>query len=129
MPLDERRPWPWSEQDLVRLRHMLDAARGIDAFVSGCTRDSLRHDDIPTLGLLKAIEIIGEAASMIDPSVHDAIPSVPWSRIIGMRHRLVHAYFDIDLDIVWATATKAMPQLATELENFLKKWNVADVFP
>ncbi len=122
MPPDARPPWPWSEADYIRLRHILDAAVQIRGFVTGRMRESLQLDDIATLGLVKAVEIIGEAASVLDSSVRDAVPAVPWPQIIAMRHRLVHAYFDIDLDIVWATATKAVPQLERELSNFMNTW-------
>lgn len=122
MPPDVRPPWPWSEADYIRLRHILDAAAHIRAFLAGRTRESLQLDDISTLGLVKAVEIIGEAASVLDASVRDAVPSIPWPQIIAMRHRLVHAYFDIDLDIVWATATKAVPQLEREVSEFMYAW-------
>lgn len=122
MPPDVRPPWPWSEADYIRLRHILDAAAHIRAFLAGRTRESLQLDDISTLGLVKAVEIIGEAVSVLDVSVRDAVPTVPWPQIIAMRHRLVHAYFDIDLDIVWATATRAVPQLEEQLSDFISAW-------
>jgi len=116
-------PWPWSEQDLNRLRHILDAAGQIESFVSSRSRDSLSEDEIAALGLVKAIEIIGEAAFALDEHVRDSIAGVPWPQVIGMRHRLVHAYYDVDLDIVWATATKAVPQLGKAVRNFLDNWH------
>ncbi len=122
---EAQRGWPWSEQDLVRLRHILDAARQIESFVSTRTRDSLHDDDIPTLGLQKAIEIIGEAASGLAEPIRHAMPDVPWPRIIGMRHRLVHAYFEIDLDMVWATATRAVPDVASAVRKFLDQWETS----
>lgn len=122
-PERERTPWPWSEKDLIRLRHILDAARQIEIFVSDRTRESLRENEIATLGLVKAIEIIGEAAFVMDHGVLEAIPDVPWDRVIGMRHRLVHAYFEVDHDIVWATATKAVPELADSVRRFLDRWD------
>jgi len=117
-------PWPWAEDDLIRIRHMLDAAEQIGAFTRSRTRDSLLEDEIATLGLVKAIEIIGEAAFALDPSVRDAIDGVPWPQVIGMRHRPVHAYFDVDLAIVWATATKAVPDLSENLQRFLNQWEL-----
>lgn len=102
------------------------AARQANEFVTARSRNSLKDDDIPTLGLVKAIEIIGEAAANLDDGIREAMPGVPWERIIGMRHRLVHAYFEIDLDIVWKTATKAAPQLASELETYLSDWSIEE---
>jgi len=126
MPHEKRPRWPWSEADFIRLRHILDAAAQIRSFVAQRSRESLRVDDIATLGLVKAVEIIGEAASVLDASVREAVPDVPWPKIIAMRHRLVHAYFDIDLEIVWATCTKAVPQLERQLHEFINRWAPPD---
>lgn len=65
--------------------------------------------------LVRSIEIIGEAASQISRELRDRSPGLPWADVIGMRNRLVHAYFDIDPDIVWDTAAQDLPPLVTEL--------------
>jgi len=69
------------------------------------------------LALVKDIEIIGEAAYRISPATRESLPDVPWKDIIGMRHRLVHAYFDINLDVLWRTVTDDRPPLSAELER------------
>ena len=56
--------------------------------------------------LVRATEIIGEAASRVSPESRTTAPTVPWARITGMRNRLIHAYFDIDHDILWRTAVE-----------------------
>jgi uncharacterized protein with HEPN domain len=61
--------------------------------------------------LLRAIEIIGEAAAKVSPETRSSAPAVPWIGIIAMRNRLIHAYFEIDRDIVWKTATEEIPAL------------------
>lgn len=81
--------------DLMRLRHMLDAAREALAFVAGRKREDLLHDRVLTLALLRSIEIIGEAASKISPEMRAAHPDVPWGDIIGMRNRLIQKVFPI----------------------------------
>ncbi len=68
------------------------------------------------LALVKEIEIIGEAASRISDESRKALPRIPWLQIIAMRNRLIHAYADVDLSIVWATLTSALPELMRELE-------------
>jgi uncharacterized protein with HEPN domain len=98
---------------------MLDAAREIMSFVQGRTRDELDHDRMLTLSLIKSIEIIGEAAAQVLPETRSQHPEIPWLNIIAMRHRLVHAYFDIDLDRVWDTATDDLPPLVAVLEKVL----------
>ena len=107
------------EDDIIRLRHMLDAAREVAKFVSGRTRSDLNTDRQLVLALVKDIEIIGEAAYRIMPETRGAIPGIPWDDMVGMRHRLVHAYFDIDLDILWKTAQEDLPQLVAELERVI----------
>lgn len=87
--------------DAIRLRHMLDAAREAVSFIHGRTRDDLDLDRQLVLALVKSIEIVGEAASRVTESSRQDLPQIPWDQIIGMRNRLVHAYFDINLDILW----------------------------
>jgi uncharacterized protein with HEPN domain len=97
--------------DAIRVRHMLDAARDALSFVEGKTRDQLSSDRMLTLSLIKSIEIIGEAASTVTSETRDQFSEVPWRDIVAMRNRLIHVYFDIDLDRVWDTITDDLPGL------------------
>lgn len=108
------------KNDLVRLHHMLDAAEEALRFTQGRTRKDLEHDRMLVLALMKDIEIIGEAACQVSEETRRALPEIPWQDIIGMRHRLVHAYFDINLDILWATVQKDLPELLTILRKALQ---------
>lgn len=103
--------------DLVRLRHMLDAAREALAFTQGRTRADLGLDRMLALSLMKDIEIIGEAANQVSGATREQLPWLPWLDIVGMRNRLVHAYFDINLDILWRTAQDDLPPLIVALER------------
>lgn len=105
-----------SPDDLIRLRHMSDAIQSAQRFTSGKSRKDLDQDEMLTFALVRAIEIIGEAAARLSSDGRSALPSIPWSEIVGMRNRLVHAYFDTNLDILWTTVTKAMPTLLKELK-------------
>jgi len=71
------------------------------------------------LSLVKCVEIIGEAASKVSAETRSRHPLVPWEEIVGMRNRLIHAYFDIDLDRVWDTVTADLPPLRTVLEEMV----------
>lgn len=73
------------------------------AFVQEMTREALERDRKLTLALVKEIEIIGEAAYQVSAATREQMPDIPWEDIMGMRHRLVHACFDINLDILWNT--------------------------
>lgn len=109
--------------DLVRVRHMLDAARDAIAFSTNKTRRDLDTDRMLVLSLVKSIEIIGEAASKVSKKSREQFPEIPWAVIVAMRNRLIHAYYDVDLDRVWDTITSDLPPLIFSLENLLKKVN------
>ena len=107
--------------DLVRLHHMLDAAREAVGFVQGLNRADLESDRKLVLALVKAVEIIGEAANQIPQTSREYAPYIPWEDIIGMRHRLVHAYFDINLDILWQTVQGDLLPLIGAIEKLISK--------
>ncbi|WP_170286793.1 HepT-like ribonuclease domain-containing protein [Thermochromatium tepidum] len=102
--------------DDILLLDMLLAARDGVAFIGNCTREEFEHNRMQQLALLKVIEIIGEAASRVSQAFRDAHPELPWREMIGMRHRLVHGYFEIDLDVVWKVAWEELPPLIAKLE-------------
>ena len=88
---------------------MLESAESVLAFIAGRTRADLDDDRILLFALVYAIQVIGEAASKVSTATRDAHPEIPWPAIVGMRNRLVHAYFDIDPEVVWKTATEELP--------------------
>lgn len=102
--------------DQIRLRHIPDAAREATGFAAGHSRSDLDRNRQLVLALVKAIEIIGEAAYQMTPSAREEVPSIPWDDIIGMRHRLVHAYFDINLNILWKTIQDDLPLLISAVD-------------
>jgi len=115
------------KDDAIRLRHMLDAAREAVEFAEGRTRVDLDSDRKlvsehsgctgPELALVKDAEIIGEAAYQVSQTTRNQLPDIPWDDMIAMRHRLVHAYFDINLDILWRTVQDDLPLLIALLER------------
>ena len=105
--------------DTVRLQHMLDAARTSQQFVAGQTRASLESDELLAFAMARAVEIVGEAASQITDELRSRNPQIKWSDIINMRNRLAHAYFKINLDVLWDSVNDDMPPLIAELERIL----------
>lgn len=69
--------------------------------------------------VIRCVEIIGEAASKISDATRISAPDIPWSAIVGMRNRLVHAYFEVDADVVWNTVTVELPGLRDRLKTLL----------
>ena len=103
-------------EDRIRLQHMRDAAIEAIAFANGRSREDLNADRMLSLALVREIEVIGEAASRVSTFTREEVPQMPWADVIGMRNRLVHAYFDIDLDVVWATVVEDLPILLGVLD-------------
>lgn len=95
---------------------MIDASRKIVSFAADIERQQFDQDEMRQLALLRLIEIVGEAASRISVEMQTEHPEIPWAAITGMRNRLVHAYFAVDLDRVWATITISIPALLAQLE-------------
>jgi len=108
------------KSDRTRVRHMLDAATEAMKSTSGRTRSDLDADLVWALGLVKCVEIIGEAAARIGKETKERNPQVPWAQIVAMRNRLVHLYFEIDLDQVWKAVTEDLPPLAVQLQAMLE---------
>jgi len=107
------------KDDSIRLRHMLDATREAVSFARSKNRRSLDRDRKLALALVKSIEIVGEAASKVSKERREELPQIPWSSIINMRNRLIHAYSDIDLNVLWKTVLEDLPPLIAELEKIV----------
>ena len=105
------------QDDKIRLLHMLDAAQKAITFVKDKSFQDLTENEILALALVKLIEIIGEAASRISKEYQENNPQISWSAMIGMRNRLVHAYFDINLKILWQTTQEDLPLLVDQLNK------------
>ena len=107
------------DPDRIRLQHMLDAAHSALRFAKGRRREDLDVDEMLTFALTRALEVIGEAAGQVSAKVREEHPDIPWSLAVGMRHRLIHAYFDVDLNRVWDTTIHDLPELVAKLESAL----------
>jgi len=108
-------------KDLIRLRHMLDYAREAVGLIQGKVREDLNHDRLLELGLVRLMEIIGEAASRASTECQSMYPAIPWLQIIGLRNRLIHGYDAVDMDILWQILKQDLPNLIGELEKILSK--------
>lgn len=106
-------------EDIVLLRDMLDAAKEAVSFAQGRERGDLDKDRKLVLSLVHLVEIVGEAAGKVSEKFQKAHAEVPWAIIVGMRNRLIHAYFDIDLDRVWDTAKEDLPSPVVKLEKIV----------
>lgn len=105
--------------DKVRLRHVLDAARKAVALTAGKTRAQVEGDEIGQLALARLLEIVGEAAGKVSPAFREAHPELPWAEMGGLRNRLAHAYFDVDLDVLLDIVATDLPPLIAKVERLL----------
>lgn len=103
-------------RDEALLLDMLLAARDCRAFSSGKSFEDLQSDRMLQFALFKLIEILGEAAGRVSVEFRSVHPEIPWLRIAGMRHKLVHDYFDVNLDIVREMLERDLPVLIQHLE-------------
>jgi uncharacterized protein with HEPN domain len=103
--------------DRVRIRHMRDAVEKALRYTQDSSRQGLADDEILRLAVTKLVEIVGEAAKQVSEPTRNAHPLVPWSAAARMRDRLTHHYFDVDLDVLWATITEDFPPLLDALPD------------
>ncbi len=105
--------------DRVRIQHALDAARKAVASTADWCREDLDRDELASLGLIRLLEIVGEAATGVSPETRASHPTIPWNKMVALRNRLIHGYFDVNLDIVWDTIRTDLPPLIEALEAVL----------
>ena len=105
--------------DLVYVGHMLDVARLAVTKGAGTTRDAFDADDNLQLALTHLIQTMGEAARKVSPDFQAGHPTIPWDKIIGMRHKVVHDYMHVNYDIVWDVVTVDLPPLEIELAKIV----------
>jgi uncharacterized protein with HEPN domain len=98
---------------------MADAAKKVIAFSEGRARADLDGDEMYALAIVRLLEIVGEAAKGVSESTRGRYGDIPWSQIADTRDRLIHGYFNVDYDIVWAIITKDLPPLVRKLDAIL----------
>lgn len=105
--------------DIVRLTHMRDAAASALRFIDGKERADLDRNEMLLFAPVRAVEVIGEVAAKVSVEGQAEIPGIRWAAIVGMRNRLVHAYFDVERAILWATVSDELPPLKDRLSKVL----------
>lgn len=103
--------------DSIYVRHILDSVNRIENYLRGMMYEDFLNNHLVQDGVIRQIEIIGEASSKLSKEFQDEHSIIPWKDIIGMRNKLIHDYFGVDIDAVWETASKDIPNLKKELQN------------
>jgi uncharacterized protein with HEPN domain len=107
--------------DAVYLIHMLETARKAAGKVEGLDFDRFVADENLHLACVHLVQVIGEAASRVSAETRARHARVPWRQVIGMRHRVVHDYLEVDLEIVWQVISADLPGLIAVLERVAPK--------
>ncbi len=103
------------------LRDMLENAQRAIQFTAGMDYETFAKDDKTIYAVIRAVEIIGEAAANIPEKVRSEYPGIPWREVKGMRNKLVHHYFGINVEVVWQTIHEDLPILIDALKNIPDK--------
>lgn len=106
-------------RDPARLEHILAAIERIFSFVAGRGKADIQNDVVLYYAVVKNIEIIGEAAYMLTSEFKDNHPDTPWKIIVGMRHFLVHGYYEVAPEEVWNVVEKDLKPLQEQIQGYL----------
>jgi uncharacterized protein with HEPN domain len=109
------------KSDRTYLQHILDAIENVENYTRGATKKRFLDDGMMHDSVYFQIQIIGEASNNLSEDFLEKHPDIPWSQIIGMRNRIVHAYFQIDIEVAWDIVKKDIPILKKQIQKMLKQ--------
>lgn len=109
-------------QRQVRLfiEDMLEAISRVEQFTQGYREEEFERDALVSSAVIRQLEVLGEAAANIPEAVRANYAHIPWRRIVGLRNMLIHAYFQVDLGIIWQIITVNLPETKQQLKEMLE---------
>jgi uncharacterized protein with HEPN domain len=110
-----------TRRDSSFLKDILVACGKVEAIVASAPEAKFLSDEVLQAAVLHHLTVIGEAVHQLTPALRERNPEVPWQPIVSVRHRIVHAYFDLDWQILWGAATEDIPRLRSQVAEILRK--------
>jgi uncharacterized protein with HEPN domain len=112
--------------DSILLYDILECCERIAVYIKGVSRSAFEENYQLQDALIRKLEVIGEATKGLSSEIIEANPKVPWTKMAGMRDRMVHQYFRVDVDVVWQTVTKDIPKLRSKIQPIYDKLILAE---
>ncbi len=113
------------KDDSIYLRHIIDAFTQIEGYMVGITHDEFFSNKLLQDGVIRQLEVMGEASRNLSEDLRCEYPQIPWRQMVGLRNRMIHAYFNVNLQIIWEIIQGDLPNLKREtkriLDNISKK--------
>ena len=111
-----------ARDEMIYLRHILDAINTVEEYLQGVDENQFKATQLLQDGTIRQIEIIGEAVRHISKDIRTTYPEIPWQDVAGMRDKLIHDYFGVDIEKVWDTARGDLPTLKDQVKGILSDY-------
>ena len=108
------------KDDSVYLLHIMDAFVQIERYTDGVSHDDFMENRLLQDGVIRQLEIMGEASRSLSEDIRNDYPHIPWRHMIGLRNRMIHAYFDVNLQIIWEIIQGDIPNLKKDIKYVLE---------
>lgn len=103
----------------IYVKDILENMERAERFVEGMSYEEFAEDEMANFAVMRCIEIMGEAAKHVPDSVRDKYPGIPWRDIAGMRDKVIHFYFGVNLERVWLVVKEDIPQIKPHITKVL----------
>ena len=112
------------KDESVYLRHILDAFVQIEFYMDDVSHEEFLQNRLLQDGVIRQLEVMGEAARNLSDDLRNEYPQIPWRQMIGLRNRMAHAYFNVDLQIVWEIVRGDIPDLKEKIKRILNEMDL-----